>query len=325
MISLVPVFVMFLWHRRLLTISRLAVLAAAVVIPFAPFAIADPGALWYGLYGVYPKVMKEVVWPNPAVQDTIGATGLLLRYGLGRYVELTQLIAMAVVYGLAWLAIRRGARPEPWLVLALAVFSMTTLWPVIYLYFDVFMLLAAALAATVMVRTPSVPRLLTVMLVLMTSAAGIVIGAAARASGSTMRIDFGTQSAGSFVQEGIDRTPLSDGPRTYSRIVEDVATVRVPRASWRNGTIHLVARGCSMTGQVPRVAAILNGHWLGVRSLNSQWTEVLFDAPGRFWFVGANELRLRFSEPPARSGVAAPGGAPDAAGCPGVDSLSVEP
>jgi hypothetical protein len=80
-----------------------------------------------------------------------------------------------------------------------------------------------------------------------------------------------------------------------------------------------------MTGQVPRVAAILNGHWLGVRSLNSQWTEVLFDAPGRFWFVGANELRLRFSEPPARSGVAAPGGAPDAAGCPGVDALSVEP
>ena len=325
MISLVPVFLMFLWQRRLLSISRLAVLTAAVVIPFAPFAIADPGALWYGLYGVYPKVMKGVVWPTHGAHDTIGTTGLLLRYGAERYVELTQVIAMVAVYMLAWRAIRRGARPEPWMVLALAVFSMTGLWPVIYVFFDVFMLLAAGLAATVMVRTPSVPRLVTVMLVLVTSAAGIVIGAAARAPGSTMRIDFGSEAAASFVQGGIDRIPLSDGPRTYGWIVEDVATVRVPRASWSDATIHLVARGCSMAGQVPRVAAILNGHWLGVRSLNSQWTEVLFDAPGRFWFVGANELRLRFSEPLTRSGVTAPGAAPDAARCPGVDSLSVEP
>ena len=32
----------------------------------------------------------------------------------------------------------RGARPEPWFVLALLTFSMTTFWSLIYLYFDVF-------------------------------------------------------------------------------------------------------------------------------------------------------------------------------------------
>jgi hypothetical protein len=156
------------------------------------------------------------------------------------------------------------------------------------------------------------------------SATAMVIGAAARDPGRTIRIDFGTGSAAPFIQEGVHRTPLADGPRTYGWIVDDVATVRVPRASWAGGTIHLVARGCSMAGQVPRVGATLNGHWLGVRSLNDDWTEVLFDAPGRFWFLGANDLQLRFSEPLTRAGATVPGAAPDAARCPGIDALSVE-
>ena len=49
MVSIVPVLLMFLWRRGLLSIPRLVVLTAAVVIPFAPFAIADPDALWYAL------------------------------------------------------------------------------------------------------------------------------------------------------------------------------------------------------------------------------------------------------------------------------------
>ena len=35
---------------------------------------------------------------------------------------------MLTVYALAWRALRRGARPEPWFVLALLTFSMTTFW-----------------------------------------------------------------------------------------------------------------------------------------------------------------------------------------------------
>ena len=59
----------------------------------------------------------------------------------------------AGVYIASWLAIRRGRRPLPWLALALFAFSMTTLWPVIYLYFDVFLLLVSgALADTSVVR-----------------------------------------------------------------------------------------------------------------------------------------------------------------------------
>ena len=323
MVSIVPVLLMFLWRRGLLSIPRLVVLTAAVVIPFAPFAIADPHALWYALYGSCQKVMKGVVWPTHGAHDTIGTTGLLLRYGLERYVEMTQAIGMVVVYAFAWRAIRRGARPEPWLILALSVFSMTSLWPVIYVHFDVFVLLAAALAATVMVGAPSVPGLPTVMLILVTSVTAMVIGATARHQGSTMRVDFGTESATPFVEGGMYRNGLHDGPRTYGWVVEDVATVRIPRASRWSGTIHLVARGCLVPGQVPRVAATLNGHWLGVRPLNDRWTEVQFEAPGRFWFLGANELQFRFSGPLSR-GSATAGVAGDAGRCPGIDLLFVD-
>ena len=102
------------------------------------------------------------------------------------------------------------------------------------------MLLSAALAASVLVGAPSVPRLATVMLILVTSAAAVVIGATARHSGSTMRVDFGTESAIPFVMGGIDRNGLRDGPRTYGWIVGDLATVRIPRASlWPGRFISL--------------------------------------------------------------------------------------
>jgi hypothetical protein len=200
---------------------------------------------------------------------------------------------------------------------------MTSLWPVIYVHFDVFVLLAAALAASVMVGAPSVPRLPTVMLILVASATAMLVGATARHQGSTMQVDFGTESATPFVEGGMHRNGLLDGSRTYGWVVEDVMTVRIPRASPWSGTIHLVARGCVMPGQVPRVAATLNGHGLGVRPLNDHWTEVQFEAPGRFWFLGANELELRFSGPLSRGGATA-GVAADANRCPGVDLLFVD-
>jgi hypothetical protein len=151
----------------------------------------------------------------------------------------------------------------------------------------------------------------------------MVIGATARHQGSTMRIDFGTESATPFVETGIHRNGLQDGPRTYGWVVDEVMTVRIPRASPLSGAIHLVARGCVVPGQVPRVAATLNGHWLGVRPLNDRWTEVQFEAPGRFWFLGANELQFRFSGPLSRGGATA-GVAADANRCPGIDLLFVD-
>ena len=146
LVSIAPVLLLAVWYRdRPRAAGALALLIAATLLPFLPFAIWDWQALHYGLYGSYQHVMKMFVWVQTDwVQHTIGTTALLLARGWSRAVELVQVVAMLAVYAAAAAAIRRGRRPLPWMALALFVFSMTTLWPVIYLYFDVAMLFVCA-------------------------------------------------------------------------------------------------------------------------------------------------------------------------------------
>src|SRR5205807_8831268 len=90
-------------------------------------------------------------------QHSIGITGRLLARRWSGAVEGVQLVVMAAVYGAGWISIRRGRSVLPWLAAALLAFSLTTLWPVVYVYFDVFLLFAcAALAETDWVRQRSV-------------------------------------------------------------------------------------------------------------------------------------------------------------------------
>lgn len=149
MVSMVPVFFLTLRARRELTLRRTLLFAGTLVIMFGPFLVIDPCGLVDAMYGSYMRVVKGWVWHStPWAVEAFGITGMLLGHGLERYVEAVQLVALAAVYVAAWFRIRAGARPEPWLVLALLTFSMTTLWSVIYIYFDVWLFAAAALMAT---------------------------------------------------------------------------------------------------------------------------------------------------------------------------------
>ena len=151
MVAVVPVLLMaVLRHARTNVLRRLALTILAAVLPFLPFAIWDAPALSYALYGSYQNVMKKFVWTSTTwVQHTIGITGLLLSNRLPAWVEAVQIVVMLAVYAIAWWAIRHDRPPLPWMALSLLAFSMTTLWPVTYIYFDVFLLLiCAALAGT---------------------------------------------------------------------------------------------------------------------------------------------------------------------------------
>lgn len=149
MVAIVPVFLIHLAVIRQLSRRRIVVLALACALPFLPFVLVDPRTVWYAMVGVYTKVMKGYVWQSTTwAIDTYGITGRLLEHGLERYVELVQGALLIATYALAWRALRRGGRPEPWMALALLIFSMTTLWPVIYLYFDVWILLAGRWSRT---------------------------------------------------------------------------------------------------------------------------------------------------------------------------------
>jgi hypothetical protein len=149
MVAVAPVLLMTVWLRDRPAVARAAALTVlAAILPFLPFAVHNLPALTYAMYGSYEKVIKEVVWPDPTVPHTIGLTGVLLSHHWQRWVETVQVAVLASVYAACWQALRRERAPIGVMSIALLAFSMTTLWPVSYLYFDVFLLCAAgALAA----------------------------------------------------------------------------------------------------------------------------------------------------------------------------------
>ena len=146
MVALIPVFLMAAWRadrRRFPAV--LIVLTATIGAMLAPFIVWDSRAIWEGMVLSYPRVMKAAVWPElvrPGI-ETVGVTEWLLEQHREWLVMPVQVGVMIGVYAATWPAIRRGARPLPWMALALFAFSMTTLWPVHYLYYDVLLLLVS--------------------------------------------------------------------------------------------------------------------------------------------------------------------------------------
>jgi hypothetical protein len=290
MVALVPVLMMAIWYDARHRFMRAAVmLAAAVAIPFLPFAVWDWPALWYGLYGSYQHTMKGFVWVSTDwVQHTIGITGPLLSAGLGRAVEAVQGVTMIGVYGAAWLAIRRARPALPWMGLALLVFSMTTLWPVFYIYFDVFVLFACGALAS---REAKVARTSATML----GVAALVLMATTWVSlPAEVTIDAGTGTDRPYLYAGFANDER--GERTFAWIVGTHAKMLVPARARREAVIvihgqpHLPDRGVSQ-----QLIATLNGTLLDTITLGEGWQDILLHAPARAWRIGANELDLFLS------------------------------
>jgi hypothetical protein len=295
MVSIAPVLLMAVWYRgRSRVAGCAALLAAGAVLPFLPFAIADWPALRYALYGSYQSMMKTFVWTSTEwVQHTIGVTGWLLGRGWKGAVEPVQIAVMLAVYAAAWLAIRRGRRPLPWLAFALLAFSMTTLWPVIYLYFDVFLLLVCgALAEAVILQEGRTLR--------------VWAGTAAASSVVLMlstwvmvpndrSIDAGTGADRPFLYSGFSNDERGTD-RTYAWINGTHAEIVVPRRSRADATIGVIVEPNLPTRDtVQQMSVTLNGTVLGTATLKEGWQEVSFSAPSQAWRVGANEVTLALS------------------------------
>jgi hypothetical protein len=247
------------------------------------------------MYGAYQKTIKGFVWSETQwVQQTFGVTGSLLRHGLQAYVELVQLVSLSIVYAFAWRALRRGARPEPWMVLALLVFSMTTLWPVTYLYFDVWVLLIGAFAF----RVCPPPRRLAGF------AAGILLVAAAATltAGWVLRgsydLDVGTEAAAPMTGGGFGQDKReTDGERTFVWVDGPAARVRAPHAGLSAATVTIDLKPAG-DGTLPRqqMRVSINGHIVGTAvTLEPGWQAVSFPVPASRWNYGFNLLSMEFS------------------------------
>lgn len=272
MVAVAPIFLMMVWHEARPRFSRVAVLfTAAVVLPFLPFAMLDFASLRYALYDSYQLVMKGFVWTSTTwVQHTIGTTGWLLAAGWSRAVEMVQITAMLAVYALAWRAIRTGRAALPWLGAALLAFSLTTLWPVTYVYFDVVLFLVCAALAD----APSLVTKHAGLRCVMTLTAAIVIVVATAA----------------FMIPGM---PTS----TYRRGDRD--EVLIPRLSRGDAVVAIDV----VTDMPQQMTASLNGTPIGTMALTAGSQRVWLAAPGRLWQLGVNELEPVFSGGVTRTSV----------------------
>ena len=296
MVAIVPVFAIHLaatgrWSWRLV-----AAFTLAAALPFVPFVLADASVVWYAMVGVYLKVMTGFVWQQTNwAADTFGITGRLLERGLERYAGLAQGLSMLATYLLAWRSMASGARPEPWMAIALLVFSMTTLWPVLYLYFDVWVLLACALIAAAGPERAARPiggaaAAFAVALI-------IVLAAVSWKPGARFRLDVGDPSVSGYTGGGFGRDEAVgiDG-RMAVWIEGETARVRLPRAGFSGAMIRIaILPPAHPAGTGQTVAAALNGANLGSRRLADGWQEIAFDSRLRHWNVGFNVLDLTFS------------------------------
>jgi hypothetical protein len=295
MVSIAPVFLIAVWHSaRPRLAGCVALLAAAALLPFLPFALADWPALRYAVYGSYQTVMKTFVWTSTTwVQHTIGITGWLVARGWQSAVERIQIVVLLGVYTASWFAIRHGRRPLPWLALALLAFSMTTLWPVIYLYFDVFLLLVSgALADTSIARQG---RLAWVWFGAAAASAVVLLSSAVAMVPNEVSIDMGKSADRPFLYAGFSNDERR-ADTTYAWINGTHAEVVVPRRSRTDATIDIIVEPYLPTRDTVQLMSVtLNGTVLGTVTLREGWQRVSLAAPPSAWLIGVNEVNLALS------------------------------
>jgi len=301
MVTLAPILMMTVWLRnRDRAAATLVAWLGTVAVLLGPFAIWNFGALWYGMVASYERVMKDVVWTSTdgGVQHTIGLTGWLLTQHLPQLVEPAQACALVIVYAAAWQALRRGALALPWMALALMTFSLTSLWPVYYIHFDVLLLLVSAALAESLpsLRPRSVAMMSLLLLAATTAFTGVMMRVAAPPAAV---VQVGTVDGRRALLSGF--ADVEDGgERRFAWIDGPTARVALPRASRTAGEIVVTGEPFVPAGAPPRrVTALLNGTLLGTIEAKAGWQAIRFPAPAQVWWAGANELILECDARPS--------------------------
>jgi hypothetical protein len=295
MVSLVPVFLMAAYHKQRLTRGVLFAVAALAIGPFVPFILQNARAVAYSMYGTYQETVKGFVWQTSSIFQTYGLTALLLEHDFSGVVELTQVLCLLTVYAVAWRALAARLNPLPWLSLALLVFSLTAIWPVIYLYFDVWVLLVSGLAVTAVPIQAVRRRTAAYAAVAVIAVPLVTIATAARIKpGPSYTIDVGTPDAAPLTGGGFGQDTVSmEGARSFVWVEGTTARIRLPRAGWTGATVRVELRPYEpFDGVRQRVTASVNEVGIGTTLLQPGWQEISFPARRHLWVFGFNVLNL---------------------------------
>lgn len=309
MVSLVPVFLMAVHVAGLRAWRPLLLTGLCALVPLVPFVIQDPDAIVYAFIGSYERVMKSVVWAQTNwAHRTYGLTSVLLHTGLDRYVQAAQALSLAVVYTLAWRRIRAQQAPAPWLVASLMAFTMTSLWPVLYTYFDVWILavgfLSAAVFKAMVPAAHAALRPVAWMAIVGVVSVAAVFTVGALSTGRRSVIDIGTPASEGLTGGGFGNDQsVVEGDRTLVWVTGATARVRLPRAGLGPATIELHLRPFADTHNFPTVLiAKLNGQDIGGATLKDGWQVISLPTQRQHWLYGFNVLDLSVVFPAGEPG-----------------------
>jgi hypothetical protein len=294
MVALVPVFLMHVWtsDRRNIVAATL-ILTATVGLSFAPFLIWNWRLVVYGLYGNYIRVVKEFVWTQTGwMNSTLGLTRLLLREHRGRFVELAQALSLTIVWALTWWRLRANDRPAPWFCLSLLVFCMTTLWPVWYIFLDVFLLGICLFVADEVPAIRASPWLAT-----FGATALVTLGLLATLiynPGVYYTVQAGTAPRW-YLRSGFGDDQIENG-KPFAWATRQTVHMRLPRGFTTRAELDLECEPFVTPAFAQQtVSATLNGFDLGAVPLRPGWQTISFGTRSRYWHIGHNDLTLSFA------------------------------
>jgi hypothetical protein len=171
--------------------------------------------------------------------------------------------------------------------LALLIFSMTTLWPVYYIYYDVLLLFVSA--ALVETLTPALR-----MRAWVGTLAAVLVLVAATTHAMTVAapsIQIGSPSGQRALLAGFGTTEIGDD-RVFVWVVSERAAIALPRRSTARARIAIHCRPFLASGPPHVVTVMLNGRKLVTHPLHDGWQTMLVPAPQDAWQIGFNKLEI---------------------------------
>jgi hypothetical protein len=180
------------------------------------------------------------------------------------------------------------------MALALFAFSLTTLYPVHYLYYDVLLLLACAALADTLAVMPM--RRLVAGWIGSAAAIALALGVVLRASVAPFpRIAIGDPVSPRALRAGFGSIE-HDGRRGFAWAIGGEARLAVPRSSDAPADIVIAGESPFGEGQAPqRVTAILNGTVLGDTAIAPGHRDIRIRVATSAWWIGFNDLQLTFA------------------------------
>jgi hypothetical protein len=300
MIFITPILTIYLWkfHREKL-LQCLLTFSVMVLIALGPFIIADAKTFYFNMYTKYFIVVKKYVWTNMDwISTTFGTTSFLVKNQYTTFIGPLQYLFSIGVWITSYFSMREEKHVLIWMSASLMVFSMTTIWPVSYIFFDVMIFFVFSVLFQFEWARPPLSRKAFAAFALGTFVFFVSISALfiCKSKNITL-IDIGDKSARNHLYRGFYNDELDRDSNTgYCWADNDRTSVIFTRRSGAAAKVRMICMPFSPDDRKKQtISVILNGRELGDKTLASGWHEISFDIAPGLLKTGINMMAMKFS------------------------------